>query len=209
MFLPMSETQVPMRDTGDCGGEPSLVPDGATPQPRGRSAGGREAPGDAVQDVCPALADLHHMHYRSLFRLAALLTGDPRTAEAVVADAFAAIRHPRTPMLACGGLPRLHRLVVARSRRAVRHRRLAREALPPGTPRCPGSPQEAPRFETDAVVLALRALPASQREAIVLTLYLDLTDEQAAAAMRVSRSALRRSLAAARGALRAALTADR
>ncbi len=59
------------------------------------------------------------------------------------------------------------------------------------------------------MILALCALPASQREAIVLTLYLDLTDEQAAAAMRVSRSALRRSLAAAGGALRAALTADR
>ena len=55
------------------------------------------------------------------------------------------------------------------------------------------------------MVQALRALPAGQREAVVLTLYLDLTDEEAAAAMCVSRAALRRYLAAAMAALRAAL----
>jgi DNA-directed RNA polymerase specialized sigma24 family protein len=55
------------------------------------------------------------------------------------------------------------------------------------------------------VVLALRALSAGQREAVVLKFYLDLTDEQAAAAMRLSRAALRRHLAAARAALRGVL----
>ena len=55
------------------------------------------------------------------------------------------------------------------------------------------------------MVLALRSLSAAQREAVVLTVYLDLTHEQAAAAMRVSQAALRRHLAAASTALHAAL----
>jgi RNA polymerase sigma-70 factor (ECF subfamily) len=58
------------------------------------------------------------------------------------------------------------------------------------------------------VVLALCSLPAGQREAVVLTFYLDLSHEQAAAAMRVSRTALSRYLTAAGTALRAALPAN-
>jgi DNA-directed RNA polymerase specialized sigma24 family protein len=183
---------------------------------RGAARGriGRRSPTDesAERDACPSLAELHHAHYRSLFRLAALLTGDPAAAEAVVLDSFAAMQHPGRPTCACdGGLFCLYRLVVARSRRAVRHGRPAgagQAPAPPGMPAGAGGAQEAPRFGSDAMVLALRALPAGQREAIVLTLYLDLTDEQAAAAMRVSLTALRRHLAAARAALRAALPTD-
>ena len=55
------------------------------------------------------------------------------------------------------------------------------------------------------MVLALRALSAGQREAVVLKFYLDLTDEQAAAAMRLSQATLRRHLAAAQAALRGVL----
>jgi len=40
---------------------------------------------------------------------------------------------------------------------------------------------------------------------VVLTLYLDLTEEQAAAAMRVGQNALRRHLAAGKAALRTLL----
>jgi DNA-directed RNA polymerase specialized sigma24 family protein len=68
-----------------------------------------------------------------------------------------------------------------------------------------GSQRDSLRFENSAVVLALRALSACQREAVVLKLYLDLTDEQAAAAMRLSQAALRRHLAAAQAALRGVL----
>ena len=68
-----------------------------------------------------------------------------------------------------------------------------------------GSQQDSLRFEDSAVVLALRALSAGEWEAVVLKLYLDLTDEQAAAAMRLSQAALRRHLAAARTALRGLL----
>ncbi len=59
-----------------------------------------------------------------------------------------------------------------------------------------------------AVTLALRRLPASQREAIVLTFCLDLSPELAATAMRVSLATLRRRLAEARSALRAVLPSN-
>jgi DNA-directed RNA polymerase specialized sigma24 family protein len=51
--------------------------------------------------------------------------------------------------------------------------------------------------------LALRRLPTSQREAIVLAFYLGLSPEQAGAACRVTLATLRRRLAEARSALRA------
>ena len=53
------------------------------------------------------------------------------------------------------------------------------------------------------MTLALRRLPASQREAIVLTSCPDLSPDLAAAAVRVSLATLRRRLAEARSALRA------
>ena len=189
---------------------PSAASDGASWRPRGRKEGRAGAAQSAAElGFCPAVADLYHAHYRSLFRLAALLTGDSRTSEAVVVDSFTALHRPRKPMSACdGSLPQLRRLVVARSRRVVPHRRPAGGGQPPAAPARPdraGGRRQAPRFEDSAVVQALRALPAGQREAVVLTLYLDLTDEEAAAAMCVSRAALRRYLAAAMAALRAAL----
>ena len=188
----------------------------------------------AEQDARTALADVYRTYYQTLFRVAALLTGDTRTAEAVVLDSFAHLRPRKTLRTREGALRCLRRQVVTRSRRAV-HRRLAdggrgtpaggRRGTPAGgagmqagggtgtqaggamgtpvvgLPGRAGSQRDSLRFENSAVVLALRALSAGQREAVVLKFYLDLTDEQAAAAMRLSRTALRRHLAAARAAL--------
>ncbi len=59
----------------------------------------------------------------------------------------------------------------------------------PGLPGCTGTLHEAQPSEGLAVTLALRRLPAGQREAIVLTFCLDLSPELAAA-MRVSLATL-------------------
>ena len=188
----------------------------------------------AEQDARTTLADVYRTYYQTLFRVAALLTGDTRTAEAVVLDSFAHLRPRKTLRTREGALRCLRRQVVARSRRAAHRRRASggrgtpaggRRGTPAGgagmqagggtgtqagggmgTPVVglsgrAGSPRDSLRFENSAVVLALRALSAGQREAVVLKFYLDLTDEQAAAAMRLSRTALRRHLAAARAAL--------
>ena len=118
----------------------------------------------------------------------------------------------KRPQAEDDALPYLRRQLVARSRRATRHhlwdgsRRPRREGT--GPPGCTRTPHQAPQPETSAVTLALRRLPTRQREAIVLTFYLDLSAEQAAAAMRVSAGMLRRHLANATSALRAALPAN-
>ena len=199
-----------MGSTGKSDGGPGPASEGAVPRPRWRRKGqAGAAPGSAMRQACPALADLYDTHHRSLIRLAALLTGDRDAAEQVVEDSFVALDRTRKTLRACDDvLPYLRRLVVDRSRSAARQHRPAGGARSPacgGRDHTAGARQE-PRFENSAVVRALRALPAAQREAVVLTRYLDLTEEQAAAAMRVSEAALRRSLAAARSALRGVLT---
>ena len=45
--------------------------------------------------------------------------------------------------------------------------------------------------EQRAVLAAVRRLPARQREALVLRYYLDMTEDQAAAAMGVSRGTVK------------------
>jgi DNA-directed RNA polymerase specialized sigma24 family protein len=173
----------------------------------------------AAQDACPTLAEVYRTHYQTLFRLAALLTGDTGTAEAVVLDSFADLRPRKTLRTREGALRCLRRQVVTRSRRAAHRRRAGggtgtragggtgtRAGGGTGTPVAgppghAGSQRDSLRFENSAVVLALRALSAGQREAVVLKFYLDLTDEQAAAAMCLSQAALRRHLAVARAAL--------
>jgi DNA-directed RNA polymerase specialized sigma24 family protein len=179
---------------------------------RKRGAGRKGAPA-MQQDICRALSDLYHEQYRSLFRLAVLLTGDADAAEVVVVDSFAALyRLRKRPQKEDDALPYLRRLLVARSRLARHHhlwdgsRRPREEGT--GPPDCTGTPHGAPRPEGSAVTLALRRLPTGQREAIVLTLYLDLSPEQAAAAMRMSPAKLRRRLAEGRSTLRALLPSN-
>lgn len=199
-----------MGEGGKSSGEPGPAPDspGRWSRRRRKQQPGTAADG-AEQDAGPALDDLYQAHHRSLLRLAALLTGNTATAEAVVVDCFVALHRARKSLRTCEeALPYLWRLVVARSRSAARHHPPPSGDWSPVVARMPGSADRrsrVPPFESSAVVLALAALPPAQREAIVLTLYLGLTEEQAAAAMRVSPAALRRHLAAARTALRAVL----
>ena len=61
------------------------------------------------------------------------------------------------------------------------------------------------RLEQSAVVEALRRLPGRQREAIVLRYYADFTEAEVAAAMGISRGAVKSHTARARSALRADL----
>ena len=199
-----------MGDTGKSSGEPGQAPDNGALRPRWPRRGHPgAAPAGAGQNDGTALANLYHTHYRSLIRLAALLTGDTGTAEEVVVDSFVALHDARKSLRTCDeALAYLRRLVVARSRPAARHHRPASGDRSPVVARMPGYPdprQQPPQFENSAVVLALGSLPPPQREAVVLTLYLDLTEEQAAAAMRVGQNALRRHLATGKAALRALL----
>jgi RNA polymerase sigma-70 factor (ECF subfamily) len=152
------------------------------------------------------LAGLHHSQYGSLFRLATLLTGDVGSAEAAVVESFVLLQRRLNRLRPLDdALAQLLRLLVARSRVRGRGPWRADRPAPADVLAHRADRQGTIALENSPMTRALRALPAGQREAIVLTHYLDLTDEQAAAAMRVSRATLRRRLSEARSALRGAL----
>ena len=151
-----------------------------------RSHNGRSGNG-AARSTDRAGSVLFEKYYRALLRLAALLTGDAGVAEAVVADALAALPPSAVSWSADDCLRYLQRLVVVRCRRAGRYRRLsARQGQ-----------HAASDFGRLPVVMALAGLPRRAREAVVLTHYLDLPAEQAAAIAGVSEALLTASLAAA------------
>ena len=80
-----------------------------------RRGGERQGAPATQQDICPALSDLYHAQYRSLFPLTVLLTGDADAAKAVVLDSFAALHRLRkVPQTEDDALPHLRRLLVAR-----------------------------------------------------------------------------------------------
>jgi len=126
-----------------------------------------------------AVTALFTSHYRPLVRLGTLLLHDPGQAEEMVQDAFVGL-HRRWDRLRDpdAGAAYLRQSVVNRCRSALRHRgvvdRFLRRQSAPGT--VPSAESGAVDAETYAEVLsAVRALPARQREALVLRYYLDLS----------------------------------
>lgn len=153
-------------------------------------------------DADELLASLHQAHYRDLVRLAGLLLHDRGASEEVVQDAFVQLhlkrRRLRDPEKAAAWL-RSAVLNGARSR--IRHLDVRRRHQP--APRRSTESAEDAALAGDArdrIVLALRTLPARQREAVVLRYYLDLSEGQMADAMGISagsvKSHLHRGLAA-------------
>jgi len=154
-----------------------------------------------------AVVELYSQHYRALVRLAALLVRDTGTAEEVVQDSFVAM-HGGWQRLrdAEKALAYLRQAVVNRSRSVLRHRTVVDKNLQKAPPDMPSAEHGAlVLLERDAVVAALRVLPDRQREAIVLRYYADLSEAEIAAAMGISRGAVKSHTARGMTALRAAL----
>ena len=154
-----------------------------------------------------AVTELYALHYRALVRLAALLVRDIPTAEEVVQDSFVAM-HGGWQRLrdAEKALAYLRQAVVNRSRSVLRHRTVVDKNLQKAPPDMPSAEHGAlVLLERHAVVAALRELPDRQREAIVLRYYADLSEAQIAAAMGISRGAVKSHTARGMTALRAAL----
>jgi DNA-directed RNA polymerase specialized sigma24 family protein len=189
----------------------------------------RDGEGRASAESCRTCSLRDEKQYRSLVRLAALLTGDAETAENVAADAIisAPCSTPRQHSSEhC--LTYLQQQVVARSRR--RRYRPGSQGQAPGLGQAQaqghgqsrgpaGMPvrDAAPPINQAAnaefgdlpVITALRRLRPRVREAVVLTYYLDLPSAQAAVVAGVSEGALRASLATAMRALDGQLTPER
>lgn len=150
---------------------------------------------------------MYDAEYRPLVRMSAVLLGDVGAAEEVVQDSFIAVHAAwRRLRGADRAVSYLRRSVLDRSRSLLRHRIVAGPHLPAREPDMPSAEQGAiAEFERSAVIAALRRLPARQREALVLKFYLDLSEEEIAAAMKISRSAVQSHTARGKAALRTVL----
>jgi RNA polymerase sigma-70 factor (sigma-E family) len=147
------------------------------------------------------VTSLYQAHALSLARLALVMLGDAAAAEDVVQDAFLGLyrrwgrlTHPSA------ALPYLRTSVLNGCRTALR-RRARHGFLSDGTDAhaaaFAGPAQESAEAtvmhgeEHQVVLAAIRLLPARQREALVLRYYLDLTEDQTAEAMQVSRGTVK------------------
>ncbi len=154
-----------------------------------------------------AVTELYALHYRALVRLSVLLVRDTPTAEEVVQDAFVAM-HGGWQRLrdAEKALAYLKQAVVNRSRSVLRHRTVVDKNVQKAPPDMPSAEHGAlTLLERSAVVDALRKLPVRQREAIVLRYYADFSEAEIAAAMQISRGAVKSHTARGMAALRAKL----
>ncbi len=135
---------------------------------------------------------LYQAHALSLARLALVMLGDAAAAEDVVQDAFFGL-YRRWHRLAdvSAALPYLRTSVLNGCRTALR-RQSQRGALPLAGPALESAEATVLLGEEHrAVLAAVRRLPDRQREALVLRYYLDMTEDQAADAMRVSRGTVK------------------
>lgn len=154
-----------------------------------------------------AITALYGAHYRSLVRLATLLVHDVATAEEVVQDSFVAL-HAGLHRLRDSEktLSYLRAAVVNRSRSVLRHRVVVDRNAPKPAPDMPSAELGAMALlERSSVVAALRGLPDRQREVVVLRFYGDLSEAQIAAAMGITRGAVKSHTSRAMSALRSVL----
>jgi RNA polymerase sigma-70 factor (sigma-E family) len=157
-----------------------------------------------------AVIELYSMHYAALVRLAAMLVRDTPTAEEVVQDSFIAMHDGWDRLRDTEkALAYMRQAVVNRSRSVLRHRSVVEKNAPKPAPDMPSAEHGAlTLLERSAVIAALRHLPERQREAIVLRYYADLSEAEIAAAMRISRGAVKSHTARGMAALRSALEQD-
>jgi RNA polymerase sigma-70 factor (sigma-E family) len=156
----------------------------------------------APESVRQHVTTLYQAHALGLVRLAVLMVGNQATAEDVVQDAFLAL-YRRWPALKDPDRALSYaRASVLNGCRMVHRANSRHDGITLDAPDDTESAEETALLgEANREVLtALRRLPARQREAVVLRYYLDMTEDQAAQAMRVSRgtvkSATSRGLAA-------------
>lgn len=160
-------------------------------------------------DADEAIAVLYARHWTGLVRLASLLTRDASVAEEIVQDAFVAL-HRRWPSLSDRGAAHgyLRTSVVNGSRSMLRHRGVEERYRQPGPPEPAGPEERAVQADQDATVLAaLRSLPRRQQEVLVLRYYADLSEEEIARTLGLSRGAVKSHAHRGIAALRAALAA--
>jgi len=157
-----------------------------------------------------AVAVLYATQWRPLVRLATLLTRDASVAEEIVQDAFVAL-HGRWSRLVdpAAAHAYLRASVVNGSRSRLRHREVEVRYRQPAAPDPAGPEERAVRATEDArVMAALRTLPQRQQEVLVLRYYSDLSEEDIARTLGISRGAVKSHAHRGIAALRQVLASD-
>ena len=139
-----------------------------------------------------SVTELYAAHALGLVRLAVVMLGDQQAAEDVVQDAFLGLyRHWPGLSDPANALTYVRSAVLNRCRNELRQRaRPGRQELVPGA----GESAEAAVLigeEHRRVLAAIRLLPGRQREALVLRFYLDMSEEEAARVMGISRGTVK------------------
>jgi len=158
-----------------------------------------------------AVARLFDLHYTSMLRLAALLGADDP--ENIVAEAYYQIyRKWRKLRDAESAAAYLRSTVCNLTRMRIRHLQVARRhAAAPAAANSVASAENSALLKDDQRVLvdALQALPARQREALVLRHWLGLKESEIAAAMGISPGSVKTHTARGLAALTQAMEARR
>jgi RNA polymerase sigma-70 factor (sigma-E family) len=165
------------------------------------------AVGVPATDRVSVVGALYASHALGLIRLAHIMLGNRQAAEDVVQEAFTGL-YRRWSHLEdqAKALTYVRSSVLNGCRSQLRRRATWPLDGSDGLPVASAESVVLTAEERHEVIGALRCLPARQREVLVLRFYLDLPDDQIAAAMRISRGTVRstahRGLAALDRALR-------
>ncbi len=154
-----------------------------------------------------AVGALYAAHWRRFVALATSLMGESASAEEVVADAFVTL-HRRWDRLADKGsaVAYLRTSVVNGARDVLKHRVVADRRRPLPDPAPDGPEEHAVRAsEHRSVLSALDGLPTRQREVLVLRYQGEMSEQDIADVLGISRGAVKthahRGLAALREAM--------
>jgi len=153
----------------------------------------------------PTIDELYHARRLSLVRLAVLMVDDLPTAEDIVQDVFAALFRRHGSDLRTVGDPHAYLTtgVMNAARSALRRRRSARAYRPPRLDTMPAAEDLALLQEGDREVLdALGALTVRQRQVVVLRYWSQLSEQEIADTLRISRGTVKSTASRAMGVLR-------
>jgi RNA polymerase sigma-70 factor (sigma-E family) len=155
-----------------------------------------------AQEPSQRITALYEAHALGLVKLAVLMTGDQPTAEDIVQDAFLGLHRRWASLVDQDKALSYVRSCVLNGCRQLHRVRYRRDKFTLDPPADTESAEDTAILgeANRAALAAIRQLPPRQREAVVLRYYLDMTEDQAAQTMGVSRgtvkSATSRGLAA-------------
>ncbi|HEX9032870.1 MAG TPA: SigE family RNA polymerase sigma factor [Streptosporangiaceae bacterium] len=144
-----------------------------------------DPPGPDDQEPADAVSALYNEHALAMIRLAHIMLGSRTAAEDVVQEAFLGLYRRWEHLASKDSAVGYVRSSVLNGCRSALRRGQRRELVPHQPPASSAESEVLSRQERGEVVTALLRLSSRQREVIVLSYYLDLSDIQIAADLGV------------------------